>query len=56
MTPPWPMTRPRNGSRKTSPTAPLSGVKGTPTFFLNGEMLTLQTEEQFRQLLADAAK
>ncbi|WP_311214587.1 MULTISPECIES: thioredoxin domain-containing protein [unclassified Arthrobacter] len=32
------------------------GVKGTPTFFLNGEMLTLQTEEQFRQLLADAAK
>lgn len=32
------------------------GVKGTPTFFLNGEMLTLETEEQFRQLLADAAK
>ncbi|UKA56724.1 DsbA family protein (plasmid) [Arthrobacter sp. FW305-BF8] len=32
------------------------GVSGTPTFFLNGEKLTLDTEEQFRQLLADAAK
>ncbi|MFJ5958229.1 DsbA family protein [Paenarthrobacter sp. NPDC092416] len=32
------------------------GVKGTPTFFLNGKMLTLETKEQFRQLLADAAK
>ncbi|AFR31250.1 putative thioredoxin domain protein (DSBA) (plasmid) [Arthrobacter sp. Rue61a] len=32
------------------------GVKGTPTFFLNGEMLTLETKEQFRQLLVDAAK
>ncbi|MCW3767328.1 MULTISPECIES: thioredoxin domain-containing protein [Paenarthrobacter] len=32
------------------------GVKGTPTFFLNGEMLTLNSKEQFRQLLADAAK
>ncbi|MBO1267564.1 DsbA family protein [Arthrobacter cavernae] len=32
------------------------GVKGTPTFFLNGERLTLDTKEQFRQLLADAAR
>ncbi|MGO4253809.1 DsbA family protein [Paenarthrobacter sp. TAF1] len=32
------------------------GVKGTPTFFLNGEMLTLDTEAQFRQLVADAVK
>jgi protein-disulfide isomerase len=32
------------------------GVTGTPTFFLNGEKLTLDTEEQFRQLLNEAAK
>ncbi|APX00460.1 DsbA family protein [Arthrobacter sp. QXT-31] len=32
------------------------GVTGTPTFFLNGKKLTLDTEEQFRQLLEDAAK
>ncbi|MFF2318269.1 DsbA family protein [Arthrobacter sp. NPDC058097] len=32
------------------------GVTGTPTFFLNGEKLTLNTEEQFRQLLEDGAK
>ena len=32
------------------------GVTGTPTFFLNGEKLTLNTEEQFRQLLNDATK
>jgi protein-disulfide isomerase len=32
------------------------GVTGTPTFFLNGQELTLNTEEQFRQLLSDAAK
>lgn len=32
------------------------GVTGTPTFFLDGEKLTLNTEDQFRQLLADAAK
>ncbi|QNE15655.1 thioredoxin domain-containing protein [Pseudarthrobacter sp. NBSH8] len=32
------------------------GVTGTPTFFLNGEKLTLNTEAQFRQLLDDAAK
>ncbi|WP_144663235.1 thioredoxin domain-containing protein [Paenarthrobacter nicotinovorans] len=32
------------------------GVTGTPTFFLNGKKLTLNTEEQFRQLLDDAAK
>ncbi|WP_024818305.1 DsbA family protein [Arthrobacter sp. 31Y] len=32
------------------------GVTGTPTFFLDGEKLTLDTEEQFRQLLDEAAK
>lgn len=32
------------------------GVSGTPTFFLNGEKLVLNSEEQFRQLLSDAAK
>lgn len=32
------------------------GVTGTPTFFLDGEKLTLNSEEQFRQLLDDAAK
>ncbi|WP_455836946.1 DsbA family protein [Pseudarthrobacter siccitolerans] len=32
------------------------GVTGTPTFFLNGEKLVLDSEEQFRQLLDDAAK
>ena len=32
------------------------GVSGTPTFFLNGEMLTLNTAEEFRQKLTDAAK
>lgn len=32
------------------------GVTGTPTFFLNGKMLTLNTEADFRQQLADAAK
>ena len=32
------------------------GVTGTPTFFLNGQKLILNTEEQFRQLLSDAAK
>jgi protein-disulfide isomerase len=31
------------------------GVTGTPTFFLNGEKLILNTEDQFRQLLDDAA-
>jgi protein-disulfide isomerase len=31
------------------------GVTGTPTFFLNGKKLTLNTEEQFRELLAAAA-
>jgi protein-disulfide isomerase len=31
------------------------GVTGTPTFFLNGEKLTLNTEAQFRQLLDNAA-
>ncbi|KRE77404.1 DsbA family protein [Arthrobacter sp. Soil763] len=32
------------------------GVTGTPTFFLDGKKLTLDTEEQFRQLLTEAAK
>jgi protein-disulfide isomerase len=32
------------------------GVTGTPTFFLNGKKLTLDTEAQFRQLLESAAK
>ncbi|MDE8669989.1 thioredoxin domain-containing protein [Pseudarthrobacter sp. H3Y2-7] len=32
------------------------GVTGTPTFFLNGEKLVLNTMEEFRQKLADAAK
>ena len=32
------------------------GVSGTPTFFLNGEKLTLNTIEEFRRKLADAAK
>ncbi|PVZ60909.1 DsbA family protein [Arthrobacter sp. H-02-3] len=32
------------------------GVTGTPTFFLNGQMLTLSTEADFRQKLTDAAK
>ena len=32
------------------------GVTGTPTFFLNGEKLVLNSEEQFRQLLESAAK
>lgn len=32
------------------------GVTGTPTFFLDGKKLTLNTEAQFRQLLDDAAK
>lgn len=31
------------------------GVSGTPTFFLNGEKLTLTTKADFRQKLADAA-
>jgi protein-disulfide isomerase len=32
------------------------GVTGTPTFFLNGKKLTLNTEADFRQKLTDAAK
>ena len=32
------------------------GVTGTPTFFLNGEMLVLNTEADFRQKLSDATK
>lgn len=32
------------------------GVTGTPTFFLNGKKLTLNTEAQFRQLLDEAGR
>ncbi|WP_346927952.1 thioredoxin domain-containing protein [uncultured Arthrobacter sp.] len=32
------------------------GVTGTPTFFLNGEKLVLNTEADFRQKLTDASK
>ena len=32
------------------------GVTGTPTFFLNGKKLVLNTEAEFRQMLTDAAK
>lgn len=32
------------------------GVTGTPTFFLNGKKLVLDTEADFRQLLTDAAR
>jgi protein-disulfide isomerase len=32
------------------------GVTGTPTFFLDGKKLTLNTEDQFRQLLDEAAR
>ena len=32
------------------------GVNGTPTFFLNGEKLTLSTKADFRQKLADTVK
>ena len=32
------------------------GVTGTPTFFLNGKKLTLNTEAQFRQLLDEATR
>lgn len=32
------------------------GVTGTPTFFLNGKKLVLNTEADFRQLLTDAAR
>lgn len=32
------------------------GVTGTPTFFLDGQKLTINSEEHFRQLLDDAVK
>lgn len=31
-----------------------AGVRGTPSFFLNGQPLTFTSYEQFRQLIADA--
>jgi predicted DsbA family dithiol-disulfide isomerase len=32
------------------------GVTGSPTLFINGQKLALNTEEQFRHLLSDAAR
>ena len=32
------------------------GVTGTPTFYLNGKKLILNTETEFRQMLTDASK
>ncbi|AFR31282.1 thioredoxin domain-containing protein [Arthrobacter sp. Rue61a] len=46
----------RERIRKDATDGTALGVTGTPTFFLNGEKLTLNTEEQFRQLLEDTAK
>lgn len=41
--------------RKDASDGTALGVTGTPTFFLDGKKLTLNSEEQFRQLLDDAA-
>ena len=38
------------------PTARHWASPGTPTFFLNGKKLVLNTEAEFRQLLSDAAE
>ncbi|UKA53033.1 DsbA family protein [Arthrobacter sp. FW305-BF8] len=46
----------KNRIRKDIADGTALGVTGTPTFFLNGEKLTLNSEEQFRQLLDNAAK
>ncbi|KUM33188.1 DsbA family protein [Arthrobacter sp. EPSL27] len=46
----------RDRIRKDAADGAALGVTGTPTFFLNGKKLTLDTEEQFRQLLTDAAR
>ncbi|MEO5321127.1 thioredoxin domain-containing protein [Arthrobacter sp. CC3] len=46
----------RDRIRKDVADGAAMGVTGTPTFFLDGQKLTLNTEEQFRQLLDDAAK
>ena len=41
--------------RKDAADGTALGVTGTPTFFLNGKKLVLNTEAEFRQLLSDAA-
>ncbi|MGP4032742.1 DsbA family protein [Pseudarthrobacter sp. 1C304] len=46
----------RDRIRKDAADGAALGVTGTPTFFLNGKKLTLDTEAQFRQLLTDAAR
>jgi len=42
--------------RKDAAESTALGVTGTPTFFLNGKKLVLNTEAEFRQLLTDAAR
>ncbi|MET3950010.1 thioredoxin domain-containing protein [Arthrobacter sp. UYEF36] len=42
--------------RKDAADGTALGVTGTPTFFLNGKKLVLDTEAEFRQLLTDAAQ
>lgn len=42
--------------RKDAADGTALGVTGTPTFFLNGKKLVLNTEAEFRQLLDDAAE
>ncbi|MDR6555784.1 protein-disulfide isomerase [Arthrobacter pascens] len=46
----------RDRIRKDMADGKALGVTGTPTFFLNGEMLTLNSEAQFRQLLDEASR
>lgn len=46
----------RERIRKDAADGAALGVTGTPTFFLNGKKLVLDTEAEFRQLLTDAAK
>ncbi len=56
MTPQWPTKQPVERIRKDVADGTALGVKGTPTFFLNGKKLVLNTEAEFRQLLTDAAQ
>ncbi|AOT04400.1 DsbA family protein [Arthrobacter sp. U41] len=46
----------RERIRKDAADGAALGVTGTPTFFLNGKKLVLDTEAEFRQLVTDAAK
>ena len=46
----------RDRIRKDAADGTALGVTGTPTFFLNGKKLVLNTEAEFRQLLTDAAR